>query len=547
MNAMTAWMEKHFIPIAAKIGSQKHLVALRDAFIGMLPVTMAGSLATMISAIVTTVPQSMQQMIQGTASDGSWTLANTPVFEQLNGIAGYVNQGTLTVIGLIFAFSWGYQLSRAYKVNELAGGIIGVSTLMAGLPNIMGKATEGLTLDNLASMISSGAAPAGTANLTEDQLSLVQSAISSGVSNQAGQTWMPSFFSAQMNAMAYFTVIIMGAITVIIYAKLMNSDKLSIKMPDSVPPAVGKAFLALLPTIVALSVAGLIYYIVDLIRPGDSVVWLVAHYIAEPFQRLSQGIGAILIVTFFVSLLWFFGIHGPNVLSPALDGIWGPLGLDNIATFGRVGLGGVRDLVAGGYTSPQHANAAGEYITLWVRGSWDAFAWFGGSGGTITLLVAILVFSKRKDYRTVAKLGIGPGIFNINEPVLFGLPIVLNPIFLVPFIIAPLAAVLVAFLATSAGLVAPVVLSVPWVTPPILNAYMATGFDWRAIIVTIINLVITIVIWTPFVIAANKMEEAEEEVFADDFQPAAQVEEAAPEVEEKTQEVAEEINSDDNQ
>jgi len=515
MNGMTAWMEKHFIPIAAKIGSQKHLVALRDAFIGMLPVTMAGSLATMISAIVTTVPQSVQLMVQGTDSDGSWTLANTPVFEQLNGIAGYVNQGTLTVIGLIFAFSWGYQLSRAYKVNELAGGIIGVSTLMAGLPNIMGKAMEGLTTDNLASLISSGAVPAGTHNLTEDQLTLVQTAINNGISNQAGQTWMPSFFSAQMNAMAYFTVIIMGAISVIIYAKLMNSDKLSIKMPDSVPPAVGKAFLALLPTIVALSVAGLIYYIVDLISPGDSVVWLVARYIAEPFQRLSQGIGALMIVTFFVSILWFFGIHGPNVLSPALDGIWGPLGLQNIETFNRVGLQGIRDLVAGGYTSQAHANAQGEFVTLWVRGSWDAFAWFGGSGGTITLLIAILAFAKRKDYRTVAKLGIGPGIFNINEPVLFGLPIVLNPIFFFPFFLAPMVAVVIAFLATTAGLVGPVVLSVPWVTPPIINAWMATGFDWRAIILAIVNLVVTFIIWVPFVIAANGMEASEGEM-ADD-------------------------------
>jgi|GEM_PF-12646 len=516
MDAITAWMEKYFIPVAGKVGSQKHLVALRDAFIGMLPVTMAGSLATMISAIVTTVPSSLQQLIQGTNSDGSWTLANTPVFQQLNGIAGFVNQGTLTVIGLIFAFSWGYQLSRAYKVNELAGGIIGVSTLMAGLPNIMGKATEGLTLDNLHSLISSGAVPAGTANLTEDQLSLVTTAINGGVSNQAGQTWMPSFFSAQMNAMAYFTVIIMGAITVITYAKLMNSDKLSIKMPDSVPPAVAKAFLALIPTIAALSLGGLIYYVVSLFS-DESVVWLVAHYIAEPFQRLSQGIGPVLLLTFMQSLLWIFGIHGPNVLSPALDGIWGPLGLQNIEVFNNVGLQGVRDLVAGGHTSAATANANGEFVSLWVRGSWDAFSMFGGSGGTITLLIAIFLFSKRADYKTVAKLGIGPGIFNINEPVLFGLPIVMNPIFMVPFILAPMVAVLIGFLATTWGLVGPVVLSVPWVTPPLLNAFMATGFDWRAIVVTAICMVVSLLIWVPFVVAANTMEAeeaAEEEIFS---------------------------------
>ena len=497
MNAMTQWMEKNFIPIAAKIGSQKHLVALRDSFIGMLPATMAGALAAMISAIVTTFPQSLQQMLNPnlTPAELDWTLVNTPVFTQLNAIAGFVNQGTLTVIGVIFAFSWGYNLSKAYDVNELAGGIVSTGVLFAGLPNMMSNMNAGLQ-------------NATDLHLSADQISAVQANLNASLAAQAGQTWMPLFYTAQMNAMAYFTVIIMGLICVITYAKLMKNDKLTIKMPDSVPPAVGKAFMALIPTIAAFFLAGLIYYIVGELSGGQSVVYLISRYIAEPFQRLSQSLAAVLIVTFFVSLLWFFGIHGPNVLSPALDGIWGPLGLDNMALYQRVHLSGIRELAENGHTTAATANN-GEFVNLWVRGSWDAFAWFGGSGGTITLLIAILVFSKRQDYLTVARLGIGPGIFNINEPVLFGLPIVLNPIFFIPFIVAPFVAVIIAYLATLWGLVAPVVLAVPWVTPPILNAFMATGFDWRAIIVAIINLAVTIVIWTPFVIAANKMEASE--------------------------------------
>lgn len=109
----------------------------------------------------------------------------------------------------------------------------------------------------------------------------------------------------------------------------------------------------------------------------------------------------------------------------------------------------------------------------------------------------------------VSRLGLAPGLFNINEPVLFGLPVVLNPIFAIPFVLAPLVAVIIAYVATALHLVSPVVLAVPWVTPPILNAFMATGFDWRAIIVAIINLAVTFIIWTPFVIAANKMEETD--------------------------------------
>lgn len=307
MNGITAWMEKYIVPVAAKIGSQKHLIALRDSFIGMLPATLAGALAAMISAIVTTFPQSIQQMILGgskfaaLAPDKVWTLANVPVIGDLNNISGLVNQGTLTVIGMIFAFSWGYNLSRAYGVNDLAGGIISVATLFAGLPNQLAKFTTAL-------------ATTGGMDKTSGTSKAVD-AVNGVLSTQGLATWKPVFAAAHMDAGAYFTVIIMGAIAVIIYAKLMLAD-ITIKMPESVPPAVAKAFLAIIPTIVALYVVSLIYYIVGKLT-NDSVINLISKYIAEPFQVLSQNIFSVLIVTIFVSIFWFFGIHGPNVLSPA--------------------------------------------------------------------------------------------------------------------------------------------------------------------------------------------------------------------------------------
>ncbi|RZI49568.1 PTS sugar transporter subunit IIC [Lactococcus kimchii] len=492
MNGITAWMEKYLVPVAAKIGSQKHLVALRDSFIGMLPATLAGALAAMISAIVTTFPSAIQQMTLGAtafsklAPEKVWTLANTPIIGDLNNISALVNQGTLTVIGLIFAFSWGYNLARAYGVNDLAGGIVSVATLFAGLPNQMGKFTAAL-----------GTGKAGVA--ASDKINGV-------LGDQGLATWKPLFAAAHLDAGAYFTVIIMGALAVIIYAKLMLAD-ITIKMPESVPPAVAKAFLAIIPTIAALYIVGLIYYIIGKLT-NDSVINLITKYIAEPFQILSQNIFSVLIVTLFVSVFWFFGLHGPNVLAPVLDGIWGPLGLNNQALYFQVHSQGIRDLISKGAIDKAHA-INGDYVNLWVRGSWDAFAWFGGSGGTITLVIAIILFSKRKDYKIVGRLGLAPGIFNINEPVLFGLPVVLNAIFFIPFAVAPLVSVIIAYTATALHLVDPVVNAVPWVTPPIMNAFMATGFDWRAIVLTIINLGVTFLIWTPFVIAANKLEEEE--------------------------------------
>ena len=127
----------------------------------------------------------------------------------------------------------------------------------------------------------------------------------------------------------------------------------------------------------------IIYYFIK-VWTGNDLIYLISKYIAEPFQALSQSIVSVLIVTFFVSLFWFFGIHGTNVLGAVLDGIWGPLQLANMDVYNKVGLQGVKDLVAKGATDKTHA-IDGNFVTLWVRGSWDAFAWFGGTAGTITL------------------------------------------------------------------------------------------------------------------------------------------------------------------
>ena len=124
MDGLTAWMEKHILPVAAKIGAQKHLVALRDAFIGTMPATMAGAVAVMINAIIRDLPT---QFIDGYNGN------EIPVIREIIGVNGYVWNGTLAVAGLIFAFSWGYNLARAYKVNDLAGGIVALAAFLQGV------------------------------------------------------------------------------------------------------------------------------------------------------------------------------------------------------------------------------------------------------------------------------------------------------------------------------------------------------------------------------------------------------------------------------
>jgi PTS system cellobiose-specific IIC component len=470
MNALVAWLEKFFLPLASKIGGQKHLIALRDAFIGTLPATMAGSVAVMLNAILRDLPP---QFIDG--YDGT----TIPVIKQIITINGYVWNGTLAIAGLIFVFSWGYNIAKAYGVNELSGGIVSTAASIAGITFSFtgGIKLKGLNLD-----------PATIEAINKAGWAATPKEITA-----TGWGWLPL---NNLDANFFFTAMIIGFIATMIYVKLMLKD-ITIKLPDSVPPAISKAFASIIPATAALYVVAIFYWLFSLMVPDMTFLQWMQKTIAEPLLGLSQGFGAVVLTALFVQLFWFFGIHGPNVLAPILESVFGVAQLQNVNLFQK---GGADLVISEGYN--------------WVRGSFDAYAWFGGSGGTLVLILAILLFSKRKDYLTVGKLSVGPGIFNINEPIMFGLPIVLNPIMFIPFLLAPVVSVSIGYFATIWGLVNPVSQQVVWVTPPFLMSFLATGGDWRAPIVTLVAMVVSFLIWVPFVMAANKMypslgEEAE--------------------------------------
>ena len=141
---------------------------------------------------------------------------------------------------------------------------------------------------------------------------------------------------------------------------------------------------------------------------------------------------------------------------------------------------------------------------------WDTYMSLGGSGCTLGLIIAIFLFSKRADYRAIAKLSVGPGLFEINECMTFGLPIVLNPYLVLPFIITPLINGTIGYFATKIGFAGVALYAMPWTTPPIISAWLSTGGSIGAVITQLICIVVSVVIYTPFVILANKEPVAEE-------------------------------------
>lgn len=420
---MTEWLEKHFLPVAAKIGAEKHLVAIRDAFISIMPITMAGAVATLLNVFFRDLPTQF-----------GWT-GFVDTMSPIIGINSNVWWGTLAILSLVFVFSLGYNLSKAYDVSPLPGGLIAFAALITQMPQT-----------------------------TAD-----------------GSMWGYINWS-YTQASGLFTALFIGFIATFIYIKLVKS-KVTIKLPDSVPPAVSRAFTAIIPGLIAIYVIGTLAYVVNVFT-GMPINDVISKYVQMPFLGLSQGLISVVITVFAVQLLWMFGLHGSNVLAPVLDGIYLTALNENNVAFMQ----------------------GAELPYMWTRGSFDAFVWLGGAGCSLALIIAILIFSKKEESRTVAKLSAPMGVFNINEPVTFGLPVVLNPIYFIPSIGIPIVLTIIAYVCTSIGLIPPTFVAVPWIMPPVIYAFFATGGSLMAALVALVNLIIAVALYAPFVLLANKAD-----------------------------------------
>ena len=428
MSRLVKWLEDYVLPIASRLGQERWLVALRDAFISLMPITIAGSLAVLIKSLITAAKVHI-----------GW---NTFAFamQPLVSISDLVWRGTFSLYACFFALALGYQLAKNFEGNRLAAAIVSLSSFSLSIANYAEIRLHGESV-------------------------VVKNA----------------FDISQFSTTGLFTAILFGSIGFLIYYACYKA-RFMLHLSTNMPHAEQAAFDSLIPAMVAIFSVGGINYLFQAVTHDYFGDWLLTT-IQMPLVKWGQGFGTVLLVTLLVQVFWFFGINGLGVLSPILDSIWLTAQNGNItaATSGKV---------------PPY---------VWVRGSFNVFAWFGGAGGTLMLIVAILVFSKRSDYRTIAKIALAPGIFNIGEPILLGLPVVLNPVYLIPFLLTPVVNVAFSYWVSVMGLVNPVQVAVPSIMPPIIGPFLACNYDWRAIILSIVDMLIAFAIWSPFVIAADKI------------------------------------------
>lgn len=273
--------------------------------------------------------------------------------------------------------------------------------------------------------------------------------------------------------------IIIGLVVAVVYCWFLKRD-IRIKMPEGVPEGVSNAFSALIPGIVIVVGATIIHGIFVL---GLHTTAMEAIYklIQTPLQGAVDSLGGAVFMCFLYPFLWMFGIHGSTVVSGIIGGVLQANALENQALLDK----GIELTVANG------AHIVTQQFV-------DQFINVTGAGLTIGLVMYLFMFAKSKQLKTLGRLEIVPAIFNINEPVLFGIPIVMNPMLAVPFIAMPVISCLIQYFALYTGL-CPMygMVQVPWTCPPIISGALIG--DWRTAVLQLVIFIISFFVYLPFI------------------------------------------------
>ncbi|MEY8256537.1 PTS transporter subunit EIIC [Erysipelotrichaceae bacterium 66-17] len=280
-----------------------------------------------------------------------------------------------------------------------------------------------------------------------------------------------------MGAQGLFTALIASLLATRLYAALMKCDKLKIKMPPSVPGMIATTFSTMIPAILV----GLIFIGIAVVfsyTPWGSFAEMIYSLVATPLMNVGGNIWSLVAIVLVQMILWFFGIHGSLVVGTVISAVYMPMALENM------------ELYAAG-------TPAGELPHILGNTFYSLYAGIGGAGGTLSLLIVMFLFAKAKQNKELAKLAGIPGIFVINEPIVFGYPLILNPVMAIPFILTPIVQLLIPYFVTAIGLIPPLTgVQVPFGLPVIVNGFMAGG--WTAALMQIIDIAVGCLLWFPF-------------------------------------------------
>lgn len=436
-NQKMSFIDK-FTEVSVKVGGQVHLRSLRDAFTTIMPMFILAGLAVLTNNVI------FPWFLEGERLASFQTFGNV------------ITNGTLNIAGLLIAPMIAYYLAKNKDFeNPVSAIAVATSTLV-----IMMAVQYSVT-------------PVG-----------MEEAVTVGGILTYGS----------LGTQGMFAGILIGLLATEIYMKLANIKQLQINLGDQVPPAVGKSFSALIPTLLTLGIFAVISAV--LIEAFDTdLITIISTMIQEPLRKVNTSLLGFLLIYSTGNFLFTLGIHQTVINGSLLD----PLLLVNMN----------ENMAAAnaGEAAPNIINSA--FVTVFTQ--------MGGTGGTFALILAVLLFVKYKPYKDVVNLSLAPGLFEINEPIIFGLPIVFNIPMMIPFVLTPVIGALIGYFATAVGFIKPLTVLIPWTTPPLLSGYLASSGDFKVVLVQLVILTITTLFYLPFLkiserVSRQQTEQAQMEI-----------------------------------
>ena len=428
-----------FVEFMARFAEYKAVAALRDGFIMTTPFTICGSLFLLIANLpIPGYPELMASMF-----GPHWT-------DPLNAVAG----GTFNILGFIAVLAITYKYVEAEGCDAIMASILALAMFVIIMP----------------------------ASVAVDGGALAE--------NVMPKLWAGSNGVITAIMVAFFTSVV---------CCWCEKNHIGIKMPAAVPGGVARAFEALTPGVILFTTAAVVFGLCHFIG-NTTLPELIFAVIQTPLQGLSDTIVGGTVFSMLMTVLFWAGIHGPNVVGGILNPLMIANSLDNqkILDAGMSLLG----------------NPDAHILTIQIT---DTLMKPGGCGATFGLLIASYLVARSQQMKTITRLGTVPGLFNINEPIIFGLPIVFNPYMIVPFCLAQLAVMLIAYGAIAVGFMAPFsAIQVPWTTPPIIAGFLMNG--WQGAVVQIAGLAAATAIYFPFVKAQDNAFYKEEQSEAEEHE-----------------------------
>lgn len=406
-----------FLMAMQKFAMQRHVVALRDGMILALAPTMIGS----VFLILRFLPIEAYTNFMDNNQIGVWLM--------------YPVAASMDMIGLFILIGVAYRLAEGYKLEPLGAIVTTVMSYMVVNPLQV------------------------FVNIPEQAVALATAGVPISILGTKG----------------LFVAIIVAILSVEIYRKVIQANFI-IKMPDSVPPAVAKSFMAIIPTLFAVLVALLIRVIFESTEYG-TLSMFIEQTLSAPLKAGVKSFAGTVSYVMIYSFFWSMGVHG-SVTDSVYAPIWSIINDENRLAF-QQGVEQLPNLL----TMP--------YLYSLVS--------IGGTSATMAFIVLSLAFARSNHLKQVSKLALGPGIFQINEPIIFGVPVVLNPMMMIPFIIVPGVLAANAYIWVSLGWAArPTGVIIPWTMPSFINAYFQTNGNIGAVILEIVNFFMAMAIYYPF-------------------------------------------------